>query len=70
MRIIDSFTIGGTGARPSMPGAKLQRMLGSRIAIDIAAETLYVPTKRGIVQASRGDRIVLYDDDSLEVEKP
>ena len=70
MRIIDSFTIGGTGARPSMPGAKLQRMLGSRIAIDIAAQTLYVPTKRGIVQASRGDRIVLYDDDSLEVEKP
>lgn len=70
MRIIDSFTIGGTGARSSMPGAKLQRMLGSRIAIDIAAETLYVPTKRGIVQASRGDRIVLYDDDSLEVEKP
>ena len=70
MKVIDGFTIGGTKNGPSMPGAKLQRMLGSRIAINIATKTLYVPTTRGIVQASRGDRIVLYDDDSLEVEKP
>ena len=70
MRIIDSFTIGGTKAGPSMPGAKLQRMLGSRIEIDIVTQTLYVPTKHGIVQAHRGDRVVLYDDDSLGVEKP
>lgn len=70
MKVIDSFIIGGTKAGASMPGVKLQRMLGSRIAINIATKTLYVPTKRGIVQASRGDRIVLYEDDSLEVEKP
>lgn len=70
MKVIDSFIIGGTKTGASMPGVKLQRMLGSRIAINIATQTLYVPTKRGIVQASRGNRIVLYDDDSLEVEKP
>ena len=52
-----------------MPGAKLQRMLGSRIAIDIESQTLYVPTKQGIVQARRGDRVLLYDDNSLEVER-
>lgn len=69
MRIIDSFTIGGTKAGPSMPGAALQGMLGSRIAINMATQTLYVPTKHGTVQARRGDRIVLYEDDSLEVEK-
>ena len=70
MRIIDSFTIGGTKAGPSMPGMKLQGMLGSRIAINMESWTLYVPTKHGTVQARRGDRIVLYGDDSLEVEKP
>lgn len=33
MKIIDSFTIGGTKNEVSMPGVKLQKMLGSRIAI-------------------------------------
>ena len=69
MKVIDSFIIGGTKIGASMPGVKLQRMLGSRIAIDIVTKTLYVPTRHGIVQARRGDRIVLYDDDSLEVEQ-
>lgn len=69
MRIIDSFTIGGTKVGASLPGMKLQGMLGSRIAINMASQTLYVPTKHGIAQARRGDRIVLYDDDSLEVER-
>lgn len=69
MKIIDSFTIGGTEVGASLPGAKLQGMLGSRIAIDLATQTLYVPTKQGIVQARRGDRVVLYDDNSLEVER-
>lgn len=69
MKVIDGFTIGGTKNGPSMPGAKLQRMLGSRIAIDIESQTLYVPTKQGIVQARRGDRVLLYDDNSLEVER-
>lgn len=69
MKVIDSFTIGGTKAGASLPGAKLQGMLGSRIAINLATQTLYVPTKQGIVQARRGDRVVLYDDNSLEVER-
>lgn len=34
MRIIDSFTIGGTKVGASLPGMKLQGMLGSRIAIN------------------------------------
>lgn len=51
MRIIDSFTIGGTKVGASLPGMKLQGMLGSRIAINMASQTLYVPTKHGIVQA-------------------
>ena len=65
---IDSFTVGGTRLGPSMPGTRLQQMLGSRIGIDIVTKTLQVPTKRGIVIAKTGDRIVLLSDNSLEVE--
>ncbi len=67
-KVIDSFTVGGTKAGPSLPGARLQQMLGTRIAIDMSSRTLYVPTMKGVVQARTGDRIILYDDDTLEVE--
>lgn len=67
-RVVDSFTVGGTKAGPSLPGTRLQQMLGTRIAIDMSSRTLYVPTMKGVVQARTGARIVLYDDDSLEVE--
>ena len=67
--VIDSFTIGGTKLGPSMPGPRLQQMLGTRIAIDMASHTLTVPTRQGPVIAGQGDRIVLWSDNSLEVEK-
>lgn len=67
-RVVDSFTVGGTKAGPSLPGARLQQMLGTRIVIDMSSRTLYVPTIKGVVQARTGDRIILYDDDTLEVE--
>ena len=67
-RVVDSFTVGGTKAGPSLPGARLQQMLGTRIVIDMSSRTLYVPTMKGIVQARTGARIILYDDDTLEVE--
>lgn len=67
-KVIDSFTVGGTKAGQSLPGARLQQMLGTRIAIDMSSRTLYVPTMKGAVLARTGARIVLYDDDSLEVE--
>lgn len=68
LRIVESFTIGGTPAGPSMPGPKLQRMLGTRIIIDIVTKTLIVPTRQGPVTAHQGDVINLWSDDSLEVE--
>lgn len=68
-KVIDEFTIGGIGSRPSLPGDKLQRLLGSRIRIDVAAQELIVPTKSGVVIARRGDRIVLYDDGTLDALK-
>lgn len=67
-RVVDSFTVGGTEAGPSLPGARLQQMLGTRIEIDMSSRTLYVPTMKGVVQARIGARIILYDDDTLEVE--
>ena len=67
-RVVDSFTVGGTKAGPSLPGARLQQMLGTKIVIDMSSRTLYVPTMKDIVQARTGDRIILYDDDTLEVE--
>lgn len=67
-RVVDSFTVGGTKAGPSLPGARLQQMLGTRIEIDMSSRTLYVPTMKGVVQARIGARIILYDDDTLEVE--
>lgn len=67
-RVVDSFTVGGTKAGPSLPGARLQQMLGTRIVIDMSSRTLYVPTVKGVVQARTGARIILYDDDTLEVE--
>ena len=67
-RVVDSFTVGGTKARPSLPGARLQQMLATRIVIDMSSRTLYVPTMRGVVQARTGARIILYDDDTLEVQ--
>lgn len=67
-KVIDSFTVGGTKAGPSLLGARLQQMLGTRIAIDMSSRTLYVPTMKGVVLARTGARVVLYDDDSLEVE--
>ena len=65
---VDSFTIGGTKAGPSMPGPMLQRMIGSRILVDMEGHRLMVPTREGPEIAAAGDRIILYDDDSLEVE--
>ncbi len=65
---VDAFTIGGTAAGPSMPGPRLQAMLGSRVLIDMYGQTLRVPTRNGCEIARKGDRIILYDDDSLEVE--
>lgn len=68
-RIIDSFVVGGTPAGPSMPGVYLQRMLGSRIAINIFTHELTVPTPDGLVIAVKGDEIILYNDGTLEVKK-
>lgn len=68
-KVIDYFLVGGTKAGPSLPGARLQQMLGKRIAIDMSSRTLYVPTMKGVVQARTGARIILYDDDTLEVER-
>lgn len=65
---VDSFTIGGTKAGPSMPGPRLQRMLGSRILINVDTHMLHVPTRTGWEIAQTGDRIVLWSDDSLEVQ--
>ena len=68
-KIIDSFTIGGTPSGPSMPGARLQRLIGTRIMVYPMERKLRVPTPDGQVMAGQGDRIVLYDDGTLEVEK-
>lgn len=68
-KIIDSFTIGGTPAGASMPGIYLQRMLGTRIAINMATHTLTVPTPYGYMEAYKGDMIALYNDGTLEVLK-
>ena len=67
--IIESFTIGGTKAGPSMPGARLQRMIGTKITVYPMDRKMRVPTPDGPVMAGQGDRIVLYDDDTLGVEK-
>lgn len=68
LRIVDSFKIGGSNAGPSMPGYRLQRMLGTRIQINMESHTLTVPTRQGPVIARKGDVINLWSDDSLEVE--
>jgi len=65
---VDAFTIGGTKAGPSMPGPKLQAQIGSRILIDMNNHLLHVPTRQGWVIAQAGDRIILWSDDSLEVQ--
>lgn len=65
---VDSFTIGGSKAGPSMPGPRLQAMLGSRIQINMESHTLSVPTRQGVVIAKPGDRVILWSDNSLEVE--
>ena len=67
--VIDSFTIGGTHAGPSMPGARLQRMIGTKIMVYPIERKMRVPTPDGPVMAGLGDRMVLYDDDTLGVEK-
>lgn len=67
-RIVDSFTVGGTKAGMSMPGPKLQAMLGRRIQICVESMTLYVPTANGVETARKGDRIVLFEDGTLGVE--
>ena len=67
--IIDSFTIGGTVAGPSKPGPRLQGMIGTRILVYPMTRQMRVPTPNGPVMAGQGDRIVLYDDGTLEVEK-
>lgn len=67
--IVDSFTIGGTKAGPSMPGPRLQRMIGTQIIVYPMARQMRVPTPNGPVMAGQGDRIVLYNDGTLEVEK-
>ena len=68
-KIIDSFTIGGTLAGPSMPGARLQQMIGTKIIVYPMERKLCVHTPDGPEMAGQGDRIVLYDDGTLEVEK-
>ena len=66
---IDSLVIGGIpGQLPHLPGMRLQELLGTRIQIDMANNELYVPTKNGVKIAAKGDRIVLFDDDSLDVD--
>lgn len=67
--VIDSFTIGGTKAGPSMPGMRLQRMIGTKITVYPMDRKMRVPTPDGPVMAEQGDRIVLYDDNTLGVEK-
>lgn len=67
--VVDSFIIGGTKAGMSMPGRRLQKMIGNVIKIDIASRKLYVPTANGTITAAVGDKIIMYQDDSLEVEK-
>lgn len=67
-QIMDRFTIGGTKAGASMPGAYLQRMLGTRIAINMETHTLAVPTPHGLVHAGKGDEVILYDDGTLGVK--
>ena len=52
-----------------MPGARLQRLIGTRIMVYPMERMLRVPTPDGPVMACQGDRIVLYDDGTLEVEK-
>lgn len=68
-KIIDSFTIGGTKAGPSMPGTRLQAMIGKRIGVNIFTRELNVPTPNGLIIAGKGDEIILYNDDTLEVKK-
>lgn len=68
-KIIDSFTIGGTMAGPSMPGARLQSLIGTQIMIYPRERKMRVSTPNGPVIAGIGDRIVLYDDGTLGVEK-
>lgn len=68
-RIIDSFVVGGTPAGPSLPGYLLQRMIGTRISVNIVKHELCVPTPHGWCTACKGDRIMLYDDGTLGVEK-
>lgn len=67
--IIDSFTIGGTAAGPSLPGVRLQQLIGTRIMVYPMERKMRVITPDGPVMAGQGDRIVLYDDGTLEVEK-
>ena len=66
--IVDSFFVGGIHGRPSMPGVKLQQMLGTTIKIDMLSHRLLVPTPNGVTVANIGDCIILYDDDTLGVE--
>lgn len=61
--IIDSFILEST-----KPGPSLQAMIGTRIAFFPWMRRMHVPTTHGIVSANPGDRIVLYDDGTLEVE--
>ena len=67
--IIDSFTVGGTAAGSSLPGPRLQRLIGTQILVNIETHELRVPTPSGYVKASAGDRIILYEDNTLEVAK-
>ena len=66
--IVDSFIIGGTMAGPSRPGPRLQNMIGTRILIYPMYRKMQVPTPDGPVFAGPGDCILLYDDDTLEVD--
>lgn len=66
--VIDSFTIGGTAAGPSLPGAVIQKALGSVIKIDMVNHELHVPTTGGVKAAMPGDRVLAYDDGTFDVE--
>lgn len=68
-KIVEKFVIGGRNGHPSMPSDKLQRAIGSEIAIDVINQTLFVPTDNGFKTARKGDTIICYSDGTYDVEE-
>lgn len=67
--IVERFLIGGSAGHPSMPSDKLQRAIGSEIAIDVINQTLFVPTDNGFKTARKGDTIICCSDGTYDVLK-